>query len=256
MNAPSLQSLERAAMSAWPALETVEDGGWVLRFAGGYTRRANCATALGPDGGDLGARIAWCEAAFTRRSLPPVFRLLSASGPAGLDAALGAAGYARGDEALVMTLDLAGARLAAAPLPESLPLDAWLDLHDRFGGRLGAHRETHRAMLEVIPGERLLAVVRADGLHVGDLGPRLPPAGCGLAVADGPLLGLFDLAVDPALRGRGLGGRLVDGLLRWGAGRGARSAYLQVLATNPAVRLYERTGFREAYRYWYRIRPA
>lgn len=243
---PSLHSLERAAMSAWPALETVEDGGWVLRFAGGYTRRANCATALGPDGGDLGARIAWCEDAFTRRSLPPIFRLLSAGGPAGLDAALGAAGYARGDEALVMALDLAGARLGAAPVPESLPLDPWLDLHDRFGGRLGAQRETHRAMLDLIPGKRLLGVVRADG----------PPAGCGLAVADGPLLGLFDLAVDPALRGRGLGRRLVDGLLRWGAGRGARSAYLQVLAANAAVRLYERTGFREVYRYWYRVRPA
>jgi ribosomal protein S18 acetylase RimI-like enzyme len=234
-------------MSAWPALETVEDGGWVLRFARGYTRRANCATAVGPDGGDLGARIAWCEAAFARRSLPPVFRVLSAGGPAGLDAALGAAGYARGDEALVMTLDLAGGSLSAGTIPDALPLDPWLDLHDRFAGRLGAQRETHRAMLEAIPGERLLAAVRSAGG---------PPAGCGLAVAEGAVVGLFDLAVDPALRGRGHGRRLVDGLLRWGAGRGARCAYLQVLATNPAVRLYERTRFREAYRYWYRVRPA
>jgi ribosomal protein S18 acetylase RimI-like enzyme len=75
-----------------------------------------------------------------------------------------------------------------------------------------------------------------------------------LAVRDGPLLGLFDLGVEPALRGRGHGRRLLDGLLRWGIERGARCAYLQVLATNPAIRLYERTGFREVYRYGYRVR--
>lgn len=247
MSAPSLLALERAAMAAWPALETVEEAGWVLRFANGYTRRANCATALCADG-DVGGRVAWCEGAFAARSLAPVFRVLSAGGPPGLDATLDAAGYARGDEALVMALDLDPARATsgAAPAPDALPIDPWLDLHDRFGGRSGAHRETHRAMLEAIPGARLLATVAADGRR----------AGCGLAVADGPLVGLFDLAVDPGLRGRGHGRRLLEGLLRWGAERGARCVYLQVLATNPAVRLYERVGFREAYRYWYRARPA
>jgi ribosomal protein S18 acetylase RimI-like enzyme len=73
-------------------------------------------------------------------------------------------------------------------------------------------------------------------------------------VRDGDLVGLFDLGVAPALRGRGHGGRLLAGMLRWGLARGARRAYLQVLATNPAIRLYERAGFREAYRYWYRAR--
>jgi ribosomal protein S18 acetylase RimI-like enzyme len=247
MDAPTIDSLERAAMRAWPALETIEHEGFVLRAADGYTRRANCATALGPGSGDLPARIAWCERQLAARGLPAVFRVLSAGGPDGLDAALEAAGYRRDGESLVMTLDpLHGVAAPVAPAPiEALAVDSWLDLYDRFGGKAGAQRGTHRALLEAIPAERLLAAVHAQGR----------PVGCGLAVRDGELVGLFDLGVEPALRGRGHGGRLVDDLLRWGAQRGARRAYLQVLATNPAIRLYERARFREAYRYWYRVRP-
>jgi ribosomal protein S18 acetylase RimI-like enzyme len=240
-------ALERAAMRAWPALETVEDAGFIVRAARGYTRRANCATALGPSTGELSARVAWCERELAARRLPAVFRVLSTGGPADLDLALAAAGYRRDAESLVMTLELpvrAAAPAIAAAAIAPIPIDPWLDLYDRFGGKAGAQRETHRALLEAIQAERLLAAVRADA----------QPVGCGLAVRDGSQVGIFDLGVAPALRGRGHGGRLLDGLLRWGAQRGARRAYLQVLATNPAIRLYERTGFREAYRYWYRVR--
>ena len=47
---------------------------------------------------------------------------------------------------------------------------------------------------------------------------------------------------------------LCAALLRWGASRGADSAFLQVEAANtPAVRIYEMLGFRRRYHYWYRI---
>jgi ribosomal protein S18 acetylase RimI-like enzyme len=53
------------------------------------------------------------------------------------------------------------------------------------------------------------------------------------------------IAVQPDHRGRGLGGRLLRELLDSAAGRfGAVS--LSVRADNPALRLYERTGFRVA----------
>ena len=42
--------------------------------------------------------------------------------------------------------------------------------------------------------------------------------------------------------------------MAWGAERGARDAYLQVVASNaPAVRLYEQLGFADVYRYHYRL---
>lgn len=83
------------------------------------------------------------------------------------------------------------------------------------------------------------------------------PVACGLAVLEGSLVGLFEIVTDRARRNRGYGGALVSAMLAWAARRGATEAYLQVVATNgPAVHLYRKLGFTEAFTYWYRIPPA
>jgi ribosomal protein S18 acetylase RimI-like enzyme len=49
-----------------------------------------------------------------------------------------------------------------------------------------------------------------------------------------------------------LGVEILASALRWARMRSARTAWLQVGATNdPALALYARFGFREAYRYCY-----
>jgi ribosomal protein S18 acetylase RimI-like enzyme len=70
-------------------------------------------------------------------------------------------------------------------------------------------------------------------------------------------VGLFDIAVAPALRGRGLGTQSVQQLMKWGQANRAEHAYLQVMRSNTAaIRLYSGLGFSEAYPYWYRVLPA
>jgi ribosomal protein S18 acetylase RimI-like enzyme len=50
--------------------------------------------------------------------------------------------------------------------------------------------------------------------------------------------------VDPAQRGRGLGGRLVDAVVEWAAANGAGTVVLSVKRANAAaIALYERCGF-------------
>lgn len=76
----------------------------------------------------------------------------------------------------------------------------------------------------------------------------------GIAVESDDLVGLFCLAVDPTRRRSGLGTALVRALL---AKSRASVAYLQVEERNaPAVAMYERLGFGEAYRYCHRLEPA
>jgi ribosomal protein S18 acetylase RimI-like enzyme len=240
------RALEEAAMRAWPALERIDQAGWVVRSAGGYTRRANSAAALAAGAEDLEHRIAWVEEEYASRGLPAIFRVVSGCGPAGLDDLLAAAGYEREGEALVMTLDLPREARRFPHALRAVPVDDWLLLYERLSDRGPDGRDLHRRLLESVHGERLLAALDDGGEVVG----------CGLGVREGTFAGLFDLAVTPALRGRGHGTRLVHELLRWAAGGDARTAYLQVLTSNAvAIRLYERAGFREAYRYWYRARP-
>lgn len=55
---------------------------------------------------------------------------------------------------------------------------------------------------------------------------------------------LANVAVTPALRGRGLGSRLVASVLDVARGRGVRKIFLEVRASNArAVQLYDRFGF-------------
>jgi len=76
-------------------------------------------------------------------------------------------------------------------------------------------------------------------------------------VLEAPWVGLYDIVTRPDARRRGHAGRVVNSLMAWGRDNGAASAYLQVMIDNaPALALYAKLGFREAYQYAYRSRRA
>lgn len=240
--------IEAASLNAWPALRQARVAGWILRFANGYTRRANSVNPLHPPEGGLEKAVAACERIYRERGLPPVFRLTSPFAPPGLDELLERRGYRRADPTRVLRLELrdrpAGPG-SSAEVPEAT-LDGWFPVHAALLGMPPQAQAKHRAILEAIVPRRLFALRREGG----------EAAACGLGVLEGDLFGLFDLVTAPERRGRGHGAALVAGMLEWAQGHGAAHAYLQVVESNaPARRLYEKLGFDEAYRYWYRVPP-
>jgi N-acetylglutamate synthase len=79
-------------------------------------------------------------------------------------------------------------------------------------------------------------------------------ASCALGVLEGEFFGLFDVVTAPEHRSKGHATALLSSMLDWAQKNGARHAYLGVVALNsPARRLYDKLGFREVYRYWYRV---
>ena len=82
------------------------------------------------------------------------------------------------------------------------------------------------------------------------------PVACGLGVLEREWVGLFDIVTRPDARRRGHGTRVMRFILDWARQHRASHAYLQVMRENqPAIRLYEKLGFHEAYGYWYRAAP-
>lgn len=241
--------LEEAAFNAWPALQTVLVDGWVLRFAGGYTKRANSINPTYPaHDTNLASAMDRCEALFALRRLPAIVRMTSFGAPDGMDEMLAARGFRHADLSIVMeraldsTLEMATDGLVI----NAVDPDTWLDFYEAFSGAPVAQRVTHREMLRQITGDCFFAVLTdpREGRTVA----------CGLAVRENDLAGLFEIATDPAMRRRGYGRAIVNGMMEWATNRGARTAYLQVVAHNePARRLYEQLGFNDAYSYWYRI---
>src|SRR3546814_7067868 len=78
------------------------------------------------------------------------------------------------------------------------------------------------------------------------------PCGFSAARIAGPESDLLLLAVDPARRGRGIGGRLLAEWRDWAVAAGTQAFFLEMRADNDAIHLYCRAGFsacgrREAY---------
>ena len=240
------QRIEECALNAWPALQQMLYDGWVLRFAQGYTKRANSVSALYASHFDLSAKVAWCESAYEAVGLLPIFRLTPFSQPEGLDGVLAGRGYGVMDPTQVMLLDLGDQEPVGAPPGQwnDADLDTWMAAFCQMEGRDPSGQETHRRMLEAIVGQRLLAL----GCHEGR------PVCCGLGVLEEGFFGLFDIVTSPAHRGQGHATALISAMLGWARDRGAQTAYLQVMESNLAARrLYARLGFQRLYGYWYRI---
>ena len=244
MGRPAVLRLEEAGLNAWPALRVALVDGWVARFADGFTKRANSANPIYGDDRDLAARVDRVERLYRAAGQRPIFRL-SPLAPALLEPLLEARGYARIDETVVETADLSSMDVAADPGFRDLGRAAdWVEPASTLQQEPVATRPTLRAMLDRMVPQAVFGLLLRDGV----------PAACGLAVVEGDLVGLFEIAVDPARRREGLGLAMTRSLLAWGRRQGASCAYLQVVAGNaPARALYAGFGFRESHRYWYRV---
>lgn len=242
------RQIEEAALNSWPALQQILFDGWVIRFADGYTKRANSITpvyaSLLPDS----EKIPFCERLYQEKRQPPIFRLPSCSPRVQeLDAFLEQKGYHFLDRTLVLsTLLTPGRNLPGAEF-QIVSLDEWLPVHSQFSQAHSERQTLHRAILQKITPQTLFALYCEDGV----------PVACGLGVLENTTFGLFDIVTSADQRKKGYGTRLITGMLAWAEQHGGHQAYLQVLPTNlAACQLYARLGFQELYHYWYRVQAA
>jgi GNAT superfamily N-acetyltransferase len=226
-------ALEEAAALGWPAPETARLGGWLLRAGEGWTRRANSALLLGDPGVPLPDALDRVRDWYVSRGLLPRLAIpLPAMAPA--DHAAARAGWSLDVDVEVLTAAVRpgppdpGVRLAAGPSPE------WAAVYQA----------------KTVPpvGFRILTAPRT--VVFGSLVDGDTTVAIGRGVVTDGWLGVAAMEVHPDHRRRGLAGRLLRGLLAWGAAAGATRCYLQVESTNPAaLALYAGLGFNPHHRY-------
>lgn len=237
-------NLEVSGRAALPALHETLTGGWLLRVSGGDTKRVNSANPLTPDARVEDALPA-AERLYAAHELPCRFRLTPLAHPEA-DAALADAGYEVADRSFTMVAPLAPGRADPAMRFADRPSPDWLERIAPLYGRSPAAAAVQARLLAAIPGPMALTLLD-DG--VGPIASGYASIGEGRAQ-------LSDIVVAPTARGRGVGRRLVNGLLAWAERQGCSEAMLQVLAGNLAARrLYTSLGFADAYPYYYRVKP-
>ncbi|MDF1521067.1 MAG: GNAT family N-acetyltransferase [Brevefilum sp.] len=238
-----LMRLEDAALNAWPAPRQMIFNGWLLRFADGYTKRANSVNVRRESKLPLQDKIRACEWVYEREGLPLIFRLPDPFISQALLEALDIAGYQTFDPTYVLGQAIG----TYAALPEGvrgveMDVADWIALRADLTGSSLEHWRVHRQILEVIVPRKVLLGLLAEGEYVA----------CGMGVVEGDLLGYFSIYVGEDFRRRGYGQMTMTGLTNWGLDQGARYGYLQVEGDNdPALVMYQKMGFETCYRYVY-----
>ena len=215
------REVERHVAALWSSITTEPLGAWVLRASpphgGRLRRRGNSALAMEDPGMPLADAVAGVHAFYERLGQESLVQV-----PAGSD------------------LEAALAPLGLTPLGDG-------DAHAQLAPVAQALRATRGSGAD-LPVEHRESEA-ALGVDVGDGAAR------GRAVLSDDWLLVEGLEVAPGHRRRGLATAVVADLLDWGASRGARTALLHVEVDNePALRLYDRLGFRTHHTNRYLIR--
>jgi len=238
--------LEQVAANAWIAQETERLGGWLLRANGGVTRRANSVLPLGPPALPIEDAIEKVIEFYKARDLSPRFQMTDTSKPQELDNDLSERGFSVGLQVEVHTVainHLTKTEPEIDVLVSNDITDTWMSVYSESSGYEASTMDIRRNLMRRTTCYKAFALARIDR----------EPAGVGFGVVDGKWLGFFNIAVHPTMRGRGVAVAVNKALAQWGHQRGARSAYLQVESENiPALKLYDKLGFRHVYTYWYR----
>lgn len=247
--------MEELTMNAWPARQTAMLGGWLLRLAEGFTKRANSVHPFygGEESGEsLQRKIAACEAFYGRAGQDTIFKMTPFA-PDSLDRALEERGYVLRDPSRVMLLTGLAALRTPASRETGIAIECepllpygWLANMCGYAGIPPQFEGSAARIMQSITMETGYFTLYAQGV----------PAAFGLAVMERGYVGLYDIVTAPNMRGRGYGERLLLHMLHWARKQGAVSSYLQVVRSNePANRLYEKLNYKELYPYWYRVKP-
>ncbi|MCL2401454.1 MAG: GNAT family N-acetyltransferase [Oscillospiraceae bacterium] len=237
---------EELSFNAHPALQTQFYDGWILRFANGYTGRANSVSPLYPSTLDLREKIAECEKRYISHGLATLFKLTDGSDPK-IEKMLDALGYTIVTPTYVMRMDLRDTDFQLNDCVITSYADKeWLDAFYSFSHYTGSVlKSTTKQILENVKNTTICGRIVKDGVSVA----------CGSAVMERGYMALLNIVVDETQRGKGYGAAICESLLSAAKNLGAHTAYLQVEQGNArAVSLYTKLGYRPIYSYWYRVK--
>jgi ribosomal protein S18 acetylase RimI-like enzyme len=245
--------LEELVVDAWPAAETAELDGWLLRASGGPSHRGNSVATLDFDADDeaLLDHVAQVETWYAARGQPALFQIGPCVRPKELDACLKARGYLEQGNAVFALADpeavLTRAQRGLGARVDAKPDAAWFDAVRR-ASRFAADLPGFQGFLRRLGTRCRYASVRDPAGNV---------TACCFGIASEERLGIYAMLTLPEARRQGAARALLHALAASAQAESMRELYLLVDGDNvPARALYQSAGFVDVYAYHYRLQPS
>jgi ribosomal protein S18 acetylase RimI-like enzyme len=236
-----VEACEERIINCWPAVDTLLLSGFAVRFANGYSGRANSASPLRRNIALSDNEIEIIERAYNLNALPSCFRatvLMAQEMRNRLDRR----GYRIKDSSFGMITDLPAGRFerARGMRVDDKPGDAWLAGVSRLQKPDKSDPAHLKAILGRLQVPAFFLTYQEDGRDLG----------FGYTAVDRGMAEIASIILAPEARGKGVGRKLVETLLALASEAGAQQAFLQVDQTNStALTLYQKTSFRVLYSY-------
>jgi GNAT superfamily N-acetyltransferase len=227
-----LRRIERLHVRAWPAFETANIDGWLWRYSGGGSQRANSVSTVDFAGSDPARALDEVETRYRARDAIVRLHTYDLSAPAGIVDLLQGRGYGAGETTLTMVKPVAAANPSADVEVAATPDAKWLEVY--LGAITESRRSVNARILSAVPQPCAFFSCRRDGQVIST----------GLCVTDGDFAVVECMATRADARRQGGADAVLRRLEAWAAERGAKALALQAVAVNaPAITLYTRFGF-------------
>jgi ribosomal protein S18 acetylase RimI-like enzyme len=227
-----LRCIERLHVRAWPAFETADIHGWLWRYSGGGSQRANSVSTVDFAGADPARALDEVEARYRARNAIVRLHTYDLSAPAGIIDLLQRRGYRGGETTLTMAKAVGTSNppddVEVAPVPSV----EWQEVY--LGAISESRRNVNAKILGAVPQPCGYFSCRRAGQVIST----------GLCVADGDFAVIECMATRAEARRQGGADAVLRSLEAWAIARGVKALALQAVADNTAaIPLYTRFGF-------------
>ncbi len=239
-------TIEELTMNAWPSIQTMLYNGWIIRMADGYTKRANSVNPIYSFDNNIQEKIKYCEHIYRKNNLPVIFKIIECNEYKNIDETLENMNYEKIDLTSVQIcndLKHINNMQNGITVNNSFFTD-WINcFYECNEIKDLSVMKTIETMLGNIKSNIIAVHKKENGIFIG----------CGYGVIEREFVGLFDIIVNKEYRNKGYGNEIVKTILSEAGVQGAEKVHLSVVDNNAAAkRMYEKIGFKEIYKYWYR----
>ncbi|KGA95752.1 hypothetical protein AJ85_10065 [Alkalihalobacillus alcalophilus ATCC 27647 = CGMCC 1.3604] len=246
----SVEHLEQLTREAIPALSTEAYQNWLLRYANGYTKRANSVHLITDlETENINEQIGYVEDYYYTKGLEASFKIVEGKKSVSLANHLNKKGYQKVNRSSVLVADLTFNGEIVVQTSNvnvvQVDVDKWLKGFQMLSGGENEEMMTLKKMLSLSKQKILYIQIFNKNELVAT----------GLASKDDEFIGLYNIVTKKEARKQGWGTLLLHAFFKWGIQVGCKKVYLQVIQDNKAALcLYEKFGFKVIYDYYFYTR--